>query len=34
MGWSSTQMVRRYGASGRAKRAQREHDRLGLGDRF
>jgi len=34
MGWSSPQMLKRYGAAGRAKRAHREHDRLGLGDRY
>ena len=32
MGWSTTQMVRRYGAAGRSRRAQNEHERLGLGD--
>jgi site-specific recombinase XerD len=34
MGWSTTQMVRRYGAAGRSRRAQDEHERLGLGDRI
>ncbi|MBX6390762.1 MAG: site-specific integrase [Frankia sp.] len=34
MGWSSTQMAARYGAIGRANRAAREHERLGLGDRI
>ncbi|WP_322769566.1 tyrosine-type recombinase/integrase [Frankia sp. Cr1] len=34
MGWSTTQMVARYGAIGRARRAQNTHGRLGLGDRF
>ncbi|MCL9758418.1 hypothetical protein [Frankia sp. AiPa1] len=34
MGWSTTQMVRRYGSAGRSRRAQNEHERLGLGDRI
>lgn len=34
MGWNSTQMAARYGAIGRSHRAQREHERLGLGDRI
>jgi site-specific recombinase XerD len=32
-GWSSPQMLRRYGASTRAERARAEHRRLALGDR-
>jgi integrase/recombinase XerC len=32
-GWTSAQMVRRYGASTRAERARAEHRRLALGDR-
>lgn len=31
-GWSSREMIARYGASGRAARAAAEHERLGLGD--
>jgi integrase/recombinase XerD len=31
-GWSSREMLARYGASGRAARAAAEHERLGLGD--
>jgi len=27
-------LLKRYGAAVRAKRAHREHDRLGLGDRY
>ncbi|ONH35675.1 MULTISPECIES: tyrosine-type recombinase/integrase [Protofrankia] len=34
MGWAGTQMVRRYGAAGRARRAQQEHERLALGERL
>lgn len=34
MGWNSTAMVRLYGAAGRSRRAQNEHERLGLGDRI
>ncbi|OHV46668.1 hypothetical protein BBK14_02055 [Parafrankia soli] len=34
MGWTSTEMVRLYGAAGRSRRAQNEHERLGLGERI
>lgn len=33
-GWSSPQMVGRYGASAKAERARQNHKRLGLGDRL
>lgn len=33
-GWSSSQMLRRYGASAAAERARHAHVRLGLGDRL
>jgi len=33
-GWSSSQMLRRYGASAAAERARQAHVRLGLGDRL
>jgi integrase/recombinase XerD len=33
-GWTSRQMLSRYGASARSARARRSYDRIELGDRF
>ena len=33
-GWTSRQMLTRYGASARSARARRSYDRIELGDRF